>query len=535
MLLVLLLVASLFVACQDDPETPVDTSGEGTTTNDAAEDTTEGTTTTGENTTTEGTTTEGTTTEGTTTEGTTTEGTTTEGATTDGTTTKDEDESTTENSTTSLYNTNNFTSDVASETVNTLGGSILATQFAFSQGGEPTTPQSSIANGQYIFYGFSKGVTKTNGYYAFTTELADVGNTKLSMIFVRGIENFNFGDGSYYGCIKNNGLESGTDTGYAGCGGIYLNTVDEGLNTYLVIRFNCFDGTEVTFKEYRVRTTSKKITVIDKEDGLYILSGDGLAAKIVISGTKDYQYVGQGNAVVGATDCAESVVISTAAGVTNETVANAIVASSHCSDIGYATRLNDGQLKIFSYSLTGSDVATVPTEFMTEAAEVIPQEGDPSFIMNANKLVTVTGTAMTVAPGEGFTTLKATGGDCYFSLFSSQEYAGKIIAIKYKTSYECEGQLFVGTDKNGSPNGTGDNINFEYTSDGEWHLKTVDVSTVSSVTGDTLGFLRYDFFTNGMKDGVGQSIDVEYIAVFKTVAEAEAYEAKLHPTTTPEA
>ncbi len=88
MILVLLLVASLFVACQDDPETPVDTSGEGTTTNDTAEDTTEGTTTTGEGTTTEGTTTEGTTTEGTTTEGTTTEGTTTEGTTTEGATTE---------------------------------------------------------------------------------------------------------------------------------------------------------------------------------------------------------------------------------------------------------------------------------------------------------------------------------------------------------------------------------------------------------------------------------------------------------------
>ncbi len=222
---------------------------------------------------------------------------------------------------------------------------------------------SKVEGDVYLLTDFSQAYAVAKEEYAFTATIADMGSANLSAMFVRGNAAFDFGDGGYFGTIRADGTTTGTDLAHNGCAGIYLNITTEGKNTYLNIRFNCFDGTTVSFKEYRVRVASRDITVVDKGGVVYIMSGDQLAATVTISGTKNFEFTG-----VAADACAETVVIKTAAGV-NETVANAVVAATCLSDIGFATRDGGGQLKLSYVSLKAATAVTVPSELMKEVAE----------------------------------------------------------------------------------------------------------------------------------------------------------------------
>ena len=116
--------------------------------------------------------------------------------------------------------------------------------------------------------------------------------------------------------------------------------------------------------------------------------------------------------------------------------------------------------------------------------------------------------------------------DMYVSAIEPNSYAicGRYIAIKYRTTEDCNGELFLSSDSIWYGNGD-DSIGVEYIPDGEWHLLIVDVSQVKAVKlvgkNYLLGFLRIDCFT----DGTDRMMDIAYVASFSTKKDAQEYDA----------
>ncbi len=258
--------------------------------------------------------------------------------------------------------------NAADETGTTVGGSNLSGTFAFTQA---AAGPSVIEDGAYILKDFTEAIANPDGYYAFTANIDSVGNHKLSAMFLRGVYNFNFGDGGYFGAIFSNGINEsesngGKNTNYSGSAGIYLVAANEGLGvTNLTIRFHCWDGSAVTIKEYMIPVNSTKITAVDKGNVVYILADNELAATITISGVKDFGYTGQNGAVVDPEACAETVAIKTA--TIDEIVPNAVVAATCKSHIGLATRAGGGSISVSYVSLKPASSVTIPDNF-TEVA-----------------------------------------------------------------------------------------------------------------------------------------------------------------------
>lgn len=89
--------------------------------------------------------------------------------------------------------------------------------------------------------------------------------------------------------------------------------------------------------------------------------------------------------------------------------------------------------------------------------------------------------------------------------YNSSEKLTNIIAIKYRTFAGCvTGQLFVGS--GGNPTGAGDTKDITYHGDGAWHMMVIDVSDVTALNDATYGYMRYDFFQDGLK---GRTLDIE--------------------------
>ncbi len=251
--------------------------------------------------------------------------------------------------------THNFEVNAADEEGTSVAGSTLSSVFAFLQAAAGPSP---IENGAYVFKGYTEAIATANGAYAFTADSVGSGNLNLAMMFVRGVYNFNFGDGGYFGAIWENGAGANW-TGYAGSAGIYLLPVKaEDGSVTLTVRFNCWDGTKASIKAYNIPVPSTEITVVDNGTDVSIISGDTLAAIVTISGTKDFGYTGQNGAVVAPDACAETVTITLADG-TEELVENAVVASTHLAQLGLATR-DGGQLTVTNVSLKGATSVEIP-------------------------------------------------------------------------------------------------------------------------------------------------------------------------------
>ena len=99
----------------------------------------------------------------------------------------------------------------------------------------------------------------------------------------------------------------------------------------------------------------------------------------------------------------------------------------------------------------------------------------------------------------------------------------RYLAMKYRTTDDCDGEIFLGS---GSAwTGQGDNLSVDNVSDGEWHLLIIDLNEVTSVTNSYyLGYLRLDCFT----DGTDKTMDIGYVAFFDSEEDALAYDAMLN-------
>ena len=135
--------------------------------------------------------------------------------------------------------------------------------------------------------------------------------------------------------------------------------------------------------------------------------------------------------------------------------------------------------------------------------------------------------AVTTENGRTFVRLTATGGDPYFSILNpGANVQSDIMAIAYRTNSKSEGEFYVGS--GAGITARGDHFNVTWT-EGDWNLLVIDLSTVeglTSITDDMVNFLRIDFFTNAGEEG--DYFDIEYVAFFKTVADAETYYNDLH-------
>lgn len=141
--------------------------------------------------------------------------------------------------------------------------------------------------------------------------------------------------------------------------------------------------------------------------------------------------------------------------------------------------------------------------------------------------------AVKLSADSSFVTVTAgTTGDPYFALINYNHQTptlggARYLVVKYRTNVQdSRGEFFLGSGS--GPHGLGDHFMFDYVTDGRWQLQIIDLSSVEAVNDSfDLDYLRYDFY--GFGDfGKGLSLDVAYIATFKSIEAAELYDAA-HP------
>ncbi len=164
------------------------------------------------------------------------------------------------------------------------------------------------------------------------------------------------------------------------------------------------------------------------------------------------------------------------------------------------------------------DVQYIAFFHSVEAAELY--DCRPDYIATPEDLATKAVNTTDVTLNDGYVTLTGTGGDGWISALDAHSVSNLnsyVIALRYRTTAQGKGEFFAGSG-GGAVGGSEQFI--EYISDGEWHTLYADVSALSDMSG-SLNYIRYDYFG----DANGTTIDVAYIAVFKTQALAEAYDA----------
>ena len=157
--------------------------------------------------------------------------------------------------------------------------------------------------------------------------------------------------------------------------------------------------------------------------------------------------------------------------------------------------------------------------FFANIATIVPAADMASSIPGSPGI-----TSATMSADNTFVTIDSmASSDPYYQLpmLNQKGITGKFVAIKYRTtstSYTTS-EMFVGS--GAGPNGQGDNIRFELTCDGKWHLAIVDLSQATAVVDNVVNYLRWDPFAGG----ANATIDMAYIGLFASEADALAYDA----------
>ena len=157
--------------------------------------------------------------------------------------------------------------------------------------------------------------------------------------------------------------------------------------------------------------------------------------------------------------------------------------------------------------------------FFANIATIVPAADMASSIPGSPGI-----TSATMSADNTFVTIDAmASSDPYYQLpmFNQKGIVAQYVAIKYRTSCTSNAlsEMFVGS--GAGPNGQGDNIRFELTCDGKWQLAIVDLSAASAVVDNVINYLRWDPFAGG----ANATIDMAYIGVFASEADALAYDA----------
>ena len=166
-----------------------------------------------------------------------------------------------------------------------------------------------------------------------------------------------------------------------------------------------------------------------------------------------------------------------------------------------------------------------PTDAPTEPETADP--ADPVWIIDADGLAAATNTNnATVEKNEaGYVSLTATNADPWFMVCGNIGEMPEYMVMRYRTNTTQKAEFFMG---NGAGPVGGESFVFDYNANGEWNLLIFHLPTVAPyMTSNVVGYIRFDFYTNGPEDGA--FLDVEYIAFFNTAEYAQAYDFELHP------
>ena len=172
-----------------------------------------------------------------------------------------------------------------------------------------------------------------------------------------------------------------------------------------------------------------------------------------------------------------------------------------------------------------------PTEPPTEAPTADPME--PVLVIEPDQLISSATSGNKVSAGEAttegnrtFVPLASTGGDPYFQILSGAGVEAGYLAIAYRTNCPLPGEIFIGS--GGGPNGQGDFFSIDWNEDGAWNFMVIDLANcgVTSITDGVVNYLRLDIFTDHMAD---KTLDIQYMAFFKSAEAANAYDFKVNP------
>jgi hypothetical protein len=124
----------------------------------------------------------------------------------------------------------------------------------------------------------------------------------------------------------------------------------------------------------------------------------------------------------------------------------------------------------------------------------------------------------------------ATGHDPYCHLLTKNTAVGPIVAVKYRTDNPVNAKVYAaGVDLGDSGvdwADEGNSFEFAYISDGEWHLRVLNLEEylpMGAYNAETnvLDHFRLDFVDGAYE---GEWVEVEYVAFFNSEADAEKYD-----------
>jgi len=136
----------------------------------------------------------------------------------------------------------------------------------------------------------------------------------------------------------------------------------------------------------------------------------------------------------------------------------------------------------------------------------------------------VKGSEVKTENGGTYITLVSTADDPWFMLQNGLNKVGNYLAVSYRTNGTSNGEFFVGS--GAGPQGGVDEAHCQWIGDEKWHLMVIDLSAVeglTSITDGVVNYLRLDPFVDHVPEDQGRYLDIGFIALFETAADAEAY------------
>ena len=170
------------------------------------------------------------------------------------------------------------------------------------------------------------------------------------------------------------------------------------------------------------------------------------------------------------------------------------------------------------------DFSTPITEDITLYGRFVPNPAAPVWIMDADGLAALSNSSAAVVEKNerGYASFTATGVDPWFWVAQNIGEMPEYLVIRYRTNTTQTGEIFIGNDA--GPAG-GKSFMFNYNANSEWNQLVFHLPTVAPyMTDNTIGHIRYDFYTGGPEEGA--FLDVAYIAFFNSPEYAKDYDSE---------